>query len=278
MGVNKNIMLMRSLADDWTLYASSTFTTDSPAAAVQNKRPGVRGRSTDTTSGSPAYVRFDGGSTGALSAGTYFAWFGYISHDGTAGTLLGRIRLSTVSDFASTVYDSGSGGHLFGEPWAGRDYAHGFIDTTGQGPTAARYLELSVWATGASHIDIGRLMVGVPWQPSRNARLAGFVQPTPRERVGIQSGSRGQQFDIPGQVYLEASGRLIFTDESEMRGTFSELINTVGRSGNILYCSDPLDYTYLQQRYVSGRFVDLSPLTQIDDEIWSFSFKVQEFH
>lgn len=272
MNLNNKISFMRSLADGWDLYANSSFLADNPSVAVQNKRPGIYGRSTDTSVGTPAFVRFDSGSAGAIDPDDLVVWLGYASTNGTA--LTWRIRFSTVADFTSTTYDSGS--MVLDAPFAGRNFSHALKD--GMTGNVSRYVEVSVWATAASHVDIGRINIGEPWQPVRNVRLFNRVEPSPQENVSVQSGSRGQEFDVGGTVYWQAQNELIFSDEDDLKAEWADLIERVGQSGNVLYIADPTETTYRQQQFVSGRFTELSLITQNDEDRWSIAFTIEEFH
>lgn len=70
--LTNNVAFVRTIADGLTLSSTSTFTAGSPATNVQHTRPRTVGRSTDTSSGTPAYITFDMG--GANIDGAYEAW------------------------------------------------------------------------------------------------------------------------------------------------------------------------------------------------------------
>lgn len=101
-----------------------------------------------------------------------------------------RVRLSTVSDFSTTVYDSGmvdawpvvdtfGAGEWGVFPWGGQlqvaEVAYYALSSFHVLPTAlsARYIRLDLFdgANPAGFLQLGRLFIGPIWQPSINMNL-----------------------------------------------------------------------------------------------------------
>lgn len=281
--LNDQALFMLPESGRWNLYASSTFTAENPALAVQNKRPGIFARSTDTTVGTPAFIRLDPTVDGSVDPDLIGTFIGYAGHNGTIGTLEYRVRIATVADFSGgVVYDSGSGGVAVDTPFADREFAHIFDNPadhdTGGPYVAGRYLEISLWATSATYIDIGEVFLGTPYQPERNIQPGGMVDPSAAERVGIVSGSRGQEFDKAGTVYDVASGLFLFSNLSDLKNGWADLATRAGGSGSVLYIKDPTEVPLRQQQYVYGRFTTLGRQTQLFDGLHSVPFQVTEYH
>lgn len=278
--LNSNALFMRTIGDGWSLYASSTFTSDNPATNVQTKRPGIFSRSTDTSSGTPCYVRLDAGSAAAFDPDDIAVFIGYVATNGTAPKW--RVRCSTASDFSTTTFDSGSGGQSFDSPFSNRSFVHAFANLTdyaGGGPfSSARYLEVSLWATSATYVDVGRILVGTPAQFTRNIQPRGSIDPTPLENTVVLSGDRGQQFVVPGARFVQVFGEVLSSTESEVKSTWNDLLQRIGQSDGVLYVKDPTEVTYRQQQYVYGRLIDVRPPAQVYDGLWTIQFTVEEFH
>jgi hypothetical protein len=190
-------------------------------------------------------VNIDLGSAKAVQA------FGAIKTNLSASGATYRLRGSTVSDFLTSVYDSGTVSANAHTP----DLILGLPS-----PVTARYwrLELSDTANADGFIQIGRLFIGPALAPadnySKGAEL-GYVS-----RTGVQQSLGGvDHFDI-------RAGRRLFTfaldwlTEAEAHNQALELQRLCDIHGEVLLIRDPADTTYNQQRHFLGRLQQLSPI------------------
>ncbi len=186
----------------------------------------------------------------------------YASHDGAPGSLMWRLRFSANSDLSSPTYESGSGGTRFEHPWAGRDFAHAFLNPYDDDTTIApsRYARFDFWSVDATYIDIGRIYLGKLFQPTVNIAY-GSSTPNPREDPRRLSGTLGQQYSSAGRSYMATAGTMQFSTEAQAVQTFSELTAYRGTNRDLVYIHDPKTTAYLQQQLVYGRFDTLAPLT-----------------
>ena len=271
-----NALFLRPISNEWSIYSTSSYTAGNPALSIQHKRPGIFARSTDTTSGSPAFIRMDAGASTPFNPGSILVSLAYLKHDGDLGTLKYRVRASNSATFTTTTYDSGPGGIAVDSPFGGRSFAH-VLDNAGSGFVDSRYIEISLWATGASYLDIGVAFVGDFWQPLQNLQPRGLVSPSSRERVGVVRGQKGQEFDRAGTIFDGTAGRLLIQSRAELN-SWEDLASRVGSSGRLLFVLDPLESTYRQQQFLYGRFIRLGQPRQLQDSLWSVDFVLEEDH
>lgn len=268
--LTNNVAFIRTVMDSLTISSSSTFTSGSPATNVQHTRPKTFARSTDTSSGTPAFVTFDVGSGLTVAPSDLGACAMYLEHDGTLGTLKLRVRTSNNADISSPTYDSGT--LSVESPRANRAYAHAFENPydTNTSITASRYVRFDLWATSATFIDIGRLYFGDLFQPTVNVAY-GSSTPAPREDPRRVPGALGQQISSAGRPYTATAGTLQFSTEAE-EDTFSELVEYRGTNRDLVYIHDPKTASYLQQQLIYGRFDTLAPMNIPRMNFWAMRY------
>lgn len=205
-----------------------------------------------------------------------------------------RILFSLVSDFATTVYDSGeiniwpqyAEGSLptWHESYITRDisaevaveirpnYVHVIPDI----PINARYCRIEVSDTGNAdgHVEFGRCFIGPGWTPTHNyiyGRTLGWDDASTRERSlgGVdyyeeREPRRVATMSIPDN--LSAETMVMFFEMQRKLGTTGELL--------LVLDDDDEDFT-LQQRSFLCTMSELSPLenTRLDVEAISLKFE-----
>lgn len=273
------MMLLRDESKDWTIYSTSTFVAEAPAINVQHKRPRVFGRSTDTTSGTPTSVYLDVGAGNTIDPDEYVFMPMYIRHDGDLGSLEYRLRTSNNSNLSSPTFDSGAAGTAIDDPWSDRDHAHAIINPFDDDPTitASRYIGLDLWVTSGSYIDVGRIVMGQPYQPSRGEQF-GVGLPSPIEEPIRIGGSRGEEFSTGGKVYMRTEGVLLLSSESEARDELADIRNRVGTNQDVVYVYDPTDSTLRQQGIVYGRFERLEVTRVPQRSLFGVRHAISEIH
>jgi hypothetical protein len=258
---------------DWAIDANSTFTSGAPAAHAQHSRPDVRARSTDTSSGTPAYISYDCGVAGGITPNNVLIMMMYISHDGgESDTLKYRVRIDDVDTIASPSYDSGSGGVAISSPYGERNYAHAMCTPTSG--AAGRYLRVDFWATSATYIDIGAISIGAPYQPQLNVRH-GSTMPSPTSKLIRTEGDRGQSFSGEGKIYSQSSGQFRFTTETAAND-MNEFVAQVGTSRDFVYIWNPTDTARFQQYCFTARFDRFSPISVPNLNLWATSYQLSE--
>jgi hypothetical protein len=192
-----------------------------------------------------AVVDIDLGSAKAVQA------FGAIRTNISASGASYRLRGSTVSNFASSVYDSGALSANAQTP----DLIVGLPS-----PVTARYwrFEVSDPTNAAGYIQIGRLFIGPALAPvdnySKGAEL-GY-----QSRTGVQQSLGGvDHFDRrPGRRLFQFS--LDWLTQAEAFNQALELQRLCDIHGEVLLIRDPADTTYNQQRHFLGRLQQLTPI------------------
>lgn len=195
------IIVTPELLDQSSIYASSTFAAGMPAENVLDPQPRHVARSTDVN---PAFMSFDMGLT-------YTVDFVAILFTSCGQTATWRARLGTAQD--SWTEDSGTlDVHMnkAQRSYTNWNWVHSFHDFAAN--KSARYLRIDITETGASWIDIGRVYLGLKWQPPHNFAYGSSV-PMHEEVPQIVEAEGGASYAIGRPNRL--SGRFIFEHLSE---------------------------------------------------------------
>jgi len=193
--------------------------------------------------------------------------FGAIRTNISASGASYRLRGSTVSNFATSVYDSGTVSANAQTP----DLIIGL-------PSAinARYwrLEITDTANAAGYVQIGRLFIGPALAPADNYSKGAELGY--QSRTGVQQSLGGvDHFDIRAGRRLFAFA-LDWLTEAEAHDQALELQRICDVHGEVLLIRDPSDTTYNQQRHFLGRLQQLSPLKNPYLTIHQAGFEVLE--
>lgn len=189
-----------------------------------------------------------------------------------------RLRASNVSNFATTVYDSGwadvwpvvyPSDSLDWESeswWTGKYSAEEMAGYT----TLLRhvlptnvlasywYIEIDDTANPAGYVQIGRLFIGPAWQPTHNASYGashGWETDTQVEKAisGAEYFDRRTPYRV---MRLTLDG--METDEAMARAF--ELQRRAGIDQEVLWMFDPADSVHALRRSFLGRMRQLSPI------------------
>lgn len=200
--------------------------------------------------------------------------------------LQGRVRFeaSTVSDFSSSVYDSGWvdvwTGLLTAEwnidelEWENDNYwtgtysaeeIRGFTAVSTHilpQPVSARYWRISIddAANDAGFVQIGRLFMGPAWQPRINYSWGAGLGYETNTAVEVALG--GTEFFDPREPVRIFRFTLEWMRDDEGFGRALELMRRAGVHGEVFVVPDPSDPFQGLRRNFMGRFRQLSPLEQ----------------
>lgn len=216
-----------------------------------------------------------------------------IAHNLTTAATI-RWRLSAVSDFATTVYDSGTinaweptegfGASPWGVfNWGGLPSADDISLYTAStftvldNPVLARYLrvDLSDSANGDGYLQAGRLMSGQSYQPTVNYANGVQFQFVDESRVTKSRG--GQTFIDTVQKYRTITFDLNHLPQDEAFGSiFNNLDRLKGISGDVLVIPQPDEpSTYLTQN-IYGRISAIGPIRNTTLDFYSRTMEIEE--
>ncbi len=211
------------------------------------------------------------------------------------GSAQWRVRLATVSNFSSTVYDSGVvdiwpsipgyGGLSWGVfQWGDELSAAERLDHTGMGcvvldaAVTARYLRIDLFdaANPDGHLQAGRLWVGPIWQPSINMELdwkIGFEDPSE-----ITRGMGGEITVDERPRYRVVTLTIGHLPEDEMMFNVMEYLDRrKGTSGDFVFVPRPNSPEYFLFEAIYCRQRALNPIANpYVDSRRSRAFELEE--
>jgi hypothetical protein len=183
-----------------------------------------------------AYVRFAAGSES----------FGSVTTDGvqiwrrlavcakrlTDGQVAAFVATGSTIDAGALTYDSGT---VAAEV---SDDSGGNLVLVLPGPASGRYLWLDLAASGATAIDIGRIVAGPLWQPLRSYAYGIVEGRQINDRVDINP-LTGARFPVPALANPRfAKFTLPLLTTAEARGEFRALTRALGGVGDLLWIPD----------------------------------------
>jgi len=263
------------LSDVATLTGLGTIAAALPITNLQAMQPGKVCR---WTSLSTIAFRVDLGAAYAIN----LAALG--PHNGTsAATLQVRAGASEAAADAGTGYDSGavSAWTSAGRPSLGYDgdmlwSLRWLAASGGPGAQTFRYWRFDFVdaANPDGYFDLGRLVLDVAWQPTRNLRYGwgvGWDEPS-----DIVRSIGGQAWPIE-----RARGRILeFTlgamTESEMMANAYEIQRKRGKAKDILVIRNPDATTQLHRQMVHGLLADLPPLVNRTFNLYETGYRLAE--
>jgi hypothetical protein len=175
--------------------------------------------------------------------------FGAIRMNISASGATYRLRGSTVSNFATSVYDSGVVSANAQTP----DLIIGLPSAV-----VARYwrFEIVDTANAAGYVQIGRLFIGPALAPTDNYSKGAELGYQSRSSVAQSVGGVDHFDKRPGRRLF--SFALGWLTEAEAFSHVLELQRICDIHGEVLLIRDPADTTYNQQRHFLGRLQQLS--------------------
>jgi hypothetical protein len=239
-----NLMLGYNNWVDAATLSGGSWSGALPLANAQNRYLSKSARSSNALAAS-TLINIDLGSAKAVQA------FGAIRTNLSASGATYRLRGATVSNFATSVYDSGT---VSANPHT-PDLILGLPS-----PVSARYwrLELVDTSNAAGYVQLGRLFIGPALAPADNYSKGA--------EIGYQSRTTVQQ-SLGGVDHFDIrAGRRLFTfaldwlTEAEAFNSVLELQRLCDIHGEVLLIRDPADTTYNQQRHFLGRLQQLTPI------------------
>jgi hypothetical protein len=213
--------LYNNVAAAAVLTSAQATVASMPVANLQDPQPRRR-------------VRFDAG-TATLDADLLTArdvdCVALISTTLSAGATI-RVRLSSVANFASTLYDSGT---ISAEA---QDEAQGNVVAVLPSAVSARYLRIDLVDGAASLIDAGVLVVGALWRV-----LRGMAYGIREGRVMLDRRDRnpftGAEFPVPAIANPRfAAFTLPSLSVAEARGQHRALLAALGAAGDALWIAE----------------------------------------
>ena len=209
-----------------------------------------------------------------------------------SGTI--RWRLSTVSDFATTVYDSGAvdawpvveefgtlpwgvfswGGFL--NPEVAAEYTISSFDILDT-PAQARYLRVNIAddSNADGYIQAGRLISGPSYRPSTNYGFGSQFEFVDESRVVKSRG--GQTFVDEVERFRRARFELINLPEAEIFGNvFNNLDRLRGIANDILIIPQPDDPSTWVTQNIYGRLVSTQPIVNRTLEYYGRVIEIEE--
>lgn len=272
-------------ADQATL-SGGTWETTLPRANLQTRTLGKVAR---TTSDATSATQFD------IDLGTerFIRCLALVNHNVSLAGLI-RVRGSAVSNFATTVYDSGWhdlwptvypfgevawgeinwwDGKYSDEELAGYTVTYTCILTTA---AQARYwrVEIDDTTNAAGYIQIGRLFIGDGWQPAHNMSYgAGIGWDTGTEVQLARSGAEYFDRRTPHRVVRFA---LDWMSEDEGLSRAFELFRRAGIDQEVFYAFDPGDTTHALRRQYLGRLRQLSQIEFPHYSTTTAGFEIKE--
>lgn len=228
-----------------------------------------------------------------FGAGKVIDFVAIIRHNiSQTGTV--RVRLSTVSDFSTTVYDSGTGKawpivEEFGTlPWGVFSWG-GFLNPTVAAdytistyrvlttPVVAQYLRIDIVDSSNTdgYIEIGRLISGPAYRPSQNYAFGAEFEFVDESRVVKSRG--GQTFIDEVERFRRVSFELLNIPEAEI---FSNVFNSIDRrrgiAKDILVIPQPNDEATFVTQNIYGRLVSTTPIQNRTMEYYGRQFEIEE--
>ncbi len=209
-----------------------------------------------------------------------------------AGTI--RWRLSTVSDFATTVYDSGVIDvwpvvEEFGTlPWGVFSWG-GFLSSSVAADypissyavldddVVARYLRINIVDSSNTdgYIQAGRLICGPSYRPSTNYGFGAQFEFVDESRVVKSRG--GQTFVDEVERFRRARFELINLPEAEIFGNvFNNIDRQRGISKDILIIPQPDDVSTWITQNIYGRLISTQPIVNRTLEYYGRVIEIEE--
>ena len=204
--------------------------------------------------------------------------FALVNHNLTSSATV-RVRASTVSNFASTVYDSTAlAAYPAGTTAASRKGLMGVYVLPLGATITAQYWRVDI--ADASNPDglvsVGRLCgFQQLWQPSVNMALGAALGFEPNYEV--QKALNGAEWFTEANAHRVARFQIDQLGIDEMLNNgFDLLRNTAGSRREVIFRYDTSDTLHAVRRTIYGRLRNLSPIEQPQPTALGAAFEVKE--
>lgn len=273
---------------DGSTLSNGSYTAGLPLTNAQTRVLGQVARSTDATTASTK-VDIDIGSTKNIKA------IAVLNHNFSLAATY-RWRGSSVSNFASTLYDSGS---TFTDVWP-VVYPYASLDweddnwwsgryseeqiagyTTAliiilPSNVAARYwrLEIDDTANSDGYVEFGRIFIGPAWQATFNhqeGRNIGW-----KTKTGVQEALSGAEYFDVHTPYRTALLALDWLTEDEAFANAFEIQRRAGIDKEVLWVHSIDDTVHALRRRFLGRIEELSPIEYPYLDVNKTAFRIKE--
>lgn len=192
-------------------------------------------------------------------------------------TATARVRGSTVSDFSTTVYDSG---WINAWPYAyTAEQREGFTATFVHilsADTSARYwrVEFDDTANPAGYIEVGRVFIGPSWSPAINISFGAELGWN--TTTDVQQSASGVEYFYHRAPYRVQNVKMDFLTIDEGMANAFEIQRLAGIDAEVFWIYDPDDTTHALRRRFLGRLQTLSPVIHPYFEFTSTAFSIKE--
>jgi hypothetical protein len=184
-----------------------------------------------------------GGTPGRVGGIAHLRRIAVYGRELTRGQVTAAADTGSTIDTTALLLDSGVVATATG------DEASGNVVLLAPQPVTARYLWLDLAASGATAIDIGRIVVGPLWQPRRSYAYGIVEGRQINDRVDINP-LTGARFPVPALANPRfAKFTLPLLTTAEARGEFRALTRALGGVGDLLWIPD----TALSQAELNNR-------------------------
>lgn len=254
--------------DDAALSSGSWVST----LPLGNLKSRILGKVARTTAATTAATKMDIDLTAAQTIRIIAA----VNHTLTI-TATARIRGSSVSDFATTVYDSG-----WVNAWPAaytaeqrESFTATFVHIL-SADTSARYwrIEFDDTTNPAGYIEVGRVFIGPSWSPAINISFGAEL--SWNAQTDVQQSLSGVEYFYRRAPYRIQNVKMDFlTIDEAMAGAF-EIQRLAGIDAEVFWIYDPDDTTHAIRRQFLGRLQALSPVVHPYFEFNSTAFSIKE--
>ena len=238
---SKMLIVSPALSDAATIVDASTAAPSMPETNLLTQQPTDRFRSYNSTA---TFAVLDFGELVTVD------FIALLFHNATSAATI-RHRFSdtgTTELVSSPDYDSGGGGISMWysnaamttgafdfSTWPRKHHFH-YADI---GQTVRYYrFDIADTTNPDLHIDAGRLVVGLKYQPGVNIAY-GSSLPFPIEPEKSITTLAGPRFPITTGITNRVSAELQFTDKDELQESLHELLLNRGSAGDVFYVNDP---------------------------------------
>lgn len=233
-------------------YGSGSWEADLPLTNLKDRRLSLKARSTNDDAAS---TLFDVDLGVARSVGL-IALAGHNISAGATWQITGG-----TSSGGNQVYDSGPLNMTFSaataEDRVGIDFAAVHIPASAQ---SARYWRIAITDTSNAdgYVEIGRCIIAGKVVPTVNM-APGAHMPLEDDTIRTITDGSSAVYDAK-PVRRVATFMLDHQTESESFGSFWKMQRLLGRSGQVFFCFDTADTTYMHERSFLGVLAELNGL------------------
>jgi hypothetical protein len=268
--VSNCLIAYRNFAD-FAALSGGSWSATMPLANLLDRTLGVKARAVDDAAASTQFD-VDLGSAAGIKV------FCLAGHNLSVGALM-RLRGSdTAGTFTTPLYDSGTvsaWGNAYTTsdiPWEDDAFWASVTTFTGldagnptlihilPAETAARYwrLEITDTTNADGYVEAGRLFLGQAWQPTYNFTYGAGIAYADDSIVEQALG--GSEYFDARPVRRIISLRFDALTDAEAMQMMLDMQRLRGTTGEILFCWDPDDLSYFQQRSMLCRQAELNPI------------------